>query len=160
MRYYFKEGGFYKQCTDREDDNIAFQMPLYSMLDHRDTDSSRNNHGISWNTKRNHAAWKLYLREISGKIPPYASPARQTHYSNLPPVYTFVDDREPFYRETLAYIENLKKVGIHAHVDVYPTGFHAFYMLLPFRKISHRAIAEFAKQYPYAVEHYRTSQKD
>ena len=140
-------------ARDRGEVNIAFQMPLYPMLDHRDTDSSRDNHGISWNTKRNHAAWKLYLRDIEDKIPAYASPARQTDYSNLPPAYTFVGDREPFYCETLTYIENLKKAGVPAHVDVYPTGFHAFDMLLPFRRISRQAITEFEKQYLYAVEH-------
>lgn len=147
-------------ARDRGEVNIAFQMPLYPMIDHRDTDSSQDNHGISWNTKRNHAAWKLYLRDIEDKIPAYASPARQTDYSNLPPAYTFVGDREPFYCETLAYIENLKKAGVPAHVDVYPTGFHAFDMLLPFRKISRQAIAEFEKQYLYAVEHYHVAQSD
>lgn len=147
-------------ARDRGEVNIAYQMPLYPMLDHRDTDSSRNNHGISWNTKRNHAAWKLYLRDVSGKIPPYASPARQTDYSSLPPTYTFVGDQEPFYCETLTYIENLKKAGVPAYVDVYPTGFHAFDMLLPFRRISRQAITEFEKQYLYAAEHYRAAQKD
>ena len=140
--------------------NIAFQMPLYPMLDHRDTDSSRDNHGISWNTKRNHAAWKLYLRDVEGDIPSYASPARQTDYCGLPPAYTFVGEREPFYCETLTYIENLQKAGISAHVDVYPTGFHAFDMLLPFRKISRQAIEAFEKQYLYAAEHYRVVQNN
>ena len=84
-------------ARDRGEVNIAFQMPLYPMLDNRDTDSSRDNHGLSWNTKRNHAAWRLYLREVEGEIPPYASPARQTDYSYLPPAYTFVGNREPFY---------------------------------------------------------------
>ena len=118
------------------------------------TASSRDNHGISWNTKRNHAAWKLYLSSVTGEIPPYAAPARQTDYANLPPTYTFVGDREPFYCETMAYIENLKKVGVPAQVDVYPSGFHAFDMLLPFRKISKQAIAAFEKQYLYAQKHY------
>ena len=147
-------------ARDRGEVNIAFQMPLYPMLDHRDTDSSRDNHGISWNTKRNHAAWKLYLRDIEDKIPAYASPARQTNYSGLPPAYTFVGDREPFYCETLAYIKNLKKAGVPAHVDVYPTGFHAIDMLLTFCRISLQAITEFEKQYQYAAEHYRAIQSN
>ena len=147
-------------ARDRGEVNIAFQMPLYPMLDHRDTDSSRDNHGISWNTKRNHAAWKLYLRNVDGEIPPYASPVRQMDYSNLPPAYTFVGNKEPFYCETLEYIENLQKASVSAHVDVYPTGFHAFDMLLPFRKISRQAIAAFEKQYLYAAEHYRATQSD
>ena len=72
----------------------------------------------------------------------------------LPPAYTFVGDKEPFYCETLAYVENLSAAGVPAHVDVYPTGFHAFAMLLPFRKISKQAIAAFETQYLYAAEHY------
>lgn len=145
-------------ARDRAEVKIAFQMPLYPMLDHRDTDSSRDNHGISWNTKRNHAAWNLYLREVSGEVPPYASPARQTDYRNLPPAYTFVGDREPFYCETMAYVENLQKAGVEARADVYPTGFHAFDMLLPFRKISRQAIAELERQYLLAAEHCRAEQ--
>ena len=147
-------------ARDRGEVNIAFQMPLYPMLDNRDTDSSRDNHGLSWNTKRNHAAWRLYLREVEGEIPPYASPARQTDYSYLPPAYTFVGNREPFYCETVTYIENLRKAGVPARVDVYPTGFHAFDMLLPFRRISRQAIEAFEKQYAYAAEHDRAAQRE
>lgn len=147
-------------ARDRGEVNIAFQMPLYPMLDHRDTDSSRNNHGISWNTRRNHAAWRLYLREVEGEIPAYASPARQTDYRNLPPAYTFVGDREPFTCETMTYIENLRKAGVPARVDVYSTGFHAFDMLLPFRRISRQAIEAFEKQYAYAAEHDRAAQRE
>ena len=147
-------------ARDRGEVNIAFQMPLYPMLDDRDTDSSRDNHGLSWNTRRNHAAWRLYLREVKGEIPPYASPARQTDYSYLPPAYTFVGNREPFYCETMTYIENLRKAGVPARVDVYPTGFHAFDMLLPFRRISRQAIEAFEKQYVYAAEHERAAQRE
>ena len=32
--------------------SVAFQMPLYPMLDDRDTASSRDNHGRVWNTRR------------------------------------------------------------------------------------------------------------
>ena len=145
-------------ARDRGEICVAFQMPLYPMLDDRDTDSSRNNHGLSWNTRRNHAAWKLYLSGLTGEAPPYAAPARQTDYVGLPPCYTFVGDREAFFCETLAYVENLRRAGIPAQPDVYSTGFHAFDMLLPFRKISKQAIAEFEKQYLYAAEHYSARQ--
>ena len=147
-------------ARDKAEVKIAFQMPLYPMIDDRDTDSSRDNHGVSWNTKRNHAAWKLYLADVAGEPPAYSVPARQTDYRNLPPAYTFVGNREPFYCETLTYIENLKSAGVSAHVDIYPTGFHAFDMLLPFRKISRQAISEFEKQYLYAAEHYIAPQEE
>lgn len=139
---------------------IAFQMPLYPMLDDRDTESSRDNHGISWNTRRNHAAWKQYLRGISGDPSPYAVPARQEDFSDLPPAYTFVGDREAFYCETLKYIEDLNKAGVPAHVDVYKTGFHAFDILLPFRYISKQAAEKFETQFLYAQENYFATQED
>jgi len=132
---------------DNSDIRIAFQMPLYPMIDDRDTDSSRNNHRLPWKTFFNHYAWKKYLAALKGEPSVYAAPARQTNYANLPPCYTFVGDKEPFYCETLAYVENLKKAGVSAHVDVYPTGFHAFDMLTPMRKISKQAISIFEMHY-------------
>lgn len=104
--------------------------------------------------------WKAYLGELWHEdVPPYAAPARQTDYTNLPPAYTYVGVIEPFYCETLDYIDNLQKTGIDAKVDVYANWFHAYDMLLPFKKISKRAIAEFEKQYLYAVDHYFAEQK-
>ncbi|MBQ6802451.1 MAG: alpha/beta hydrolase [Oscillospiraceae bacterium] len=146
-------------ARDKGEVNIAFQMPLYPMLDDRDTESSRDNHAPVWNTKRNRFAWKKYLGELYGKdVLPYASPARQTDYSALPPSYTFVGDIEPFYCEILQYTENLKKAGIEAEVDIYPGCFHAFDMLLPFKKESRKAISEFEKHYLYACEKYFAEQ--
>ena len=76
-------------ARDKKEVNIAFQMPLYPMLDHRDTDSSRKNYRLPWNTFFNHIAWDLYLQDLE-EVTPYASAAEQTDYSGLPPAYTFV----------------------------------------------------------------------
>lgn len=140
-------------ARDKGTVNIAYQMPLYPMLDDRDTDSSRDNHAPVWNTKRNHAAWKLYLKGLS-EISPYAAPARQTDYRDLPPAYTFVGDIEPFYCETLTYIENLRAAGVEAKVDVYPRWFHAYDMFFPFMPMAKLAVFRFEKQYRYAAKHY------
>lgn len=139
---------------DREEVNIAFQMPLYPMLDDRDTDSSRDNHAPNWNTKRNHKAWKRYLRDTYGTefVSCYAAPARRRNFSGLPPCYTFVGDIEPFYDETLAYVRHLQEAGIRAEVDVYPNCFHAFDVLLPKKKESKQAIARFEKKVAFAIE--------
>ena len=146
-------------ARDKSEIRIAYQMPLYPMIDNQDTESSRDNHAPVWNSKRNRSAWKAYLRDVSGQeVPAYAAPARQTDYTNLPPAYTFVGDIEPFYCETLTFIENLQKAGVEASVDVYPGCFHAFDMLLPFLPVSKRAIARFEERYLYATEHYFASQ--
>lgn len=146
-------------ARDRGEVKIAFQMPLYPMIDDRDTESSRNNHRLPWNTYFNHISWKKYLRSVTGEIPVYAAPARQTDYAGLPPAYTFVGKDEPFYCETVQYIECLQNAGVTAAVDVYPSGFHAFDILLPFRKISKQAITAFEKQFLYAKEHYFAPQE-
>ena len=140
-------------ARDQGSVNIAYQMPLYPMLDDRDTESSRDNHAPIWNTKRNHAAWKLYLKGLDD-IPSYAAPARQTNYSGLPPAYTFVGDIEPFYCETMTYINNLRSAGVEADVDVYPNWFHAYDMFLPFKPMVKKAITQFETQFCYAAEHY------
>ena len=146
-------------ARDKGEINIAYQMPLYPMIDNEDTDSSRDNHAPVWNTKRNRKAWKAYLRDVHGEIPPYAAPARQADYTSLPPAYTFVGDIEPFYCETLTFVENLQKAGVEAKVDVYPGCFHAFDMLLPFLKVSKQAAKVFEEEYLYAAEHYFAPQK-
>jgi len=147
-------------ARDKGEINIAYQMPLYPMIDNEDTDSSRDNHAPIWNTKRNRKAWKAYLRDVHGEIPPYAAPARQIDYTNLPPAYTFVGDIEPFYCETLTFVENLQKAGVEAKVDVYPGCFHAFDMLLPFLKVSKQAAKVFETEYLFAAEHYFAPQKN
>ena len=132
-------------ARDRRTIPVALQLPLYPMLDNRDTASSWNNHGLTWNTRRNHAAWKQYLRGLTGSVPPYAAPARQTDYANLPPCYTFVGDREVFFCETQQYVANLQAAGVEARCDVYPSGMHAFDMLTPRRRISRSAAANFVR---------------
>ena len=141
-------------ARDTGDVNIAFQMPLYPMLDDRDTSSSCNNHAPMWNTRTNHFAWRYYLRSLGGAEPGYyAAPARAVDLSGLPPAYTYVGDAEPFLSETLAYVEGLRLAGVDAELDVYPGWFHAYDMLLPFMPVSRRAIARFEERYLYATEH-------
>ena len=131
---------------------VAFQMPLYPMLSNLDTESSRDNHGKVWNTRRNHFGWRLYLRKDARKaVSPYAAPANQTDYRNLPPCYTFVGAGEPFYAETLAYVEQLRKAGVEAEVDVYPTDMHAFDLLRD-DDLSRKAIKRFEAQFEKALE--------
>ena len=139
---------------------IAFQMPLYPMLDNEDTETSRDNHAPVWNTRRNHAAWARYLRGGDGAVPAYAAPARAEDYAGLPPAYTFVSTAEPFYAETLAYVQRLRDAGVEASADVYAGLFHAFDMLAPFLPVSRRAAAAFERQFEYAVRHYFARQDD
>lgn len=141
---------------DRGDVNIAYQMPLYPMLDDRDTSSSADNHAPNWNTRRNHKAWKRYLRGAYGTemVPDYAAPARRKDLSGMPPCYTFVGDIEPFYQETVDYVRRLKEAGVEASLDVYPNWFHAYDLFFPTKKVVREAIERFESHYRYAAAHY------
>jgi len=142
-------------ARDKGEVNVAYQMPLYPMIDNFDTESSKDNHGRIWNTKKNHSAWKLYLREnVNEEVSPYAAAARQKDYSNLPPAYTFVGDKEPFYCETLTFIDNLKNAGVEAAVDVYPTDMHAFDMIEPDSQMGKQAAEKFNEHFEYAMQNY------
>lgn len=146
-------------ARDKGEVNIAYQMPIYPMIDNFDTVSSRDNHGRVWNTRKNHFGWRMYLRKNAKKeVSPYAAAARQKDYSNLPPAYTFVGDGEPFYQETLDYIKNLNYAGVEASVDVYHTDMHAFDMMNQNLDISVQAVNKFNEKFAYAKEHYFAKQ--
>ncbi len=115
-------------ARDRGEVPVSFQIPLYPMLDCEDTDSSRDNHAHVWNTRTNHWGWRWYLRGLYGtkRVPPYASPARAEDLSALPPCYTYVEDGEPFYDETLTYVRRLQEAGVDAHADVFHGNIHSF----------------------------------
>ena len=62
-------------------------------------------------------------------------------------------DGEPFYTESLQYVENLKKAGVEAEADVYHTDLHAFDMLRD-DELSREAKKAFDRHFEYALEHY------
>ncbi|MEM8526157.1 MAG: alpha/beta hydrolase [Bacteroidota bacterium] len=115
----------------------AFQMPIYPMIDHRMiTASSKMQGSTMWDASINARAWGLYLRNIKGDIPAYASPALNEDYSGFPPTISFVGDLEPFYDENVAYIEALKKASVPVKFKVFKGGYHGFEVGSPNAKIS------------------------
>lgn len=143
------------RARDTGEVNIAFQMPLYPMLDDRmQTSSAQNNDAPVWNSKANEAAWKLYLGPLYGTsdVPPYAAPARERDFSGLPPAYTFVGDIEPFHDETLAYIRQLRAAGVPAVLDVYPGCFHGFNVAFPKASVSQQATKKYLSAFAIAAE--------
>lgn len=149
------------KARDEGDVNIAFQMPLYPMIDDRMiTESSQNNDAPVWNTKSNEVAWELYLGEDYGtdNVSKYAAPARETDYTNLPPTLTYVGTVDPFFDETTQYVENLKAAGIEVQFTTFEGCFHGFDLL------SYSTPAKESKEFlidgfMYAVENYTAEQK-
>lgn len=148
-------------ARDKGEVNIAFQMPLYPMLDDRMiTPSSKENDAPIWDSISNEVGWKMYLGELYGTedIPAYAAAARAKDFSNLPPTYTFVGDIEPFHDETKQYIADLQAAGVEAEIDVYEGCFHAFETMCPKKPIAQRAIQKYTEKFQYAAENYFAKQ--
>lgn len=146
---------------DRGEVNIAFQMPLYPMIDDRMTsESSQDNNAPVWNSDSNRWAWKLYLGELYEKeVPAYAAAARAADYKNLPPTVTFVGDLEPFRDETIEYVNNLRKAGVTVDFELYKGCYHGFDLMCSKADVSKRATSFFMISFKYAVEHYFAEQK-
>ena len=81
----------------------------------------------------------MYLHNIEGEVPPYASPALATNYKHLPPTITFVGGMEPFKDETINYVEALRKEGIAVKFEVFEAAFHAFETLVKEAEVSKKA---------------------
>ena len=149
------------RARDGGEVRIAFQMPLYPMLDNFDTETSAHNRGRVWNTRRNHLGWRIYLRGDAKKsVSPYASPARCSDYRGLPPCYTFVGSGEPFRAETEAYVNRLREAGVPAQLDLFDTDMHAFDMLKPDLPESRRAAESFLAHFREARAAFSAPQSE
>lgn len=147
-------------ARDMGEVNIAFQMPLYPMLDDRETPSSRNNDMPVWDTESNRLAWKLYLGEDTENVSQYAAPARATDYSRLPPTLTYVGTLEPFRDETVTYVENLRKAGVDVLFEIFDECYHGFDIVAPGSEPGKKAREFLLSGFSFATEHYSASQPE
>lgn len=121
---------------------IAFQMPIYPMIDDKQQNRSSQFMSPVWDAKANELAWGFYLKDIlkdGGQVPTNAAPARNRDYTDFPPTISLVGDLEPFYDETVAYVEQLKKFKIPVEFKVFKGCFHGFDLLAK-SKISTEAL--------------------
>jgi acetyl esterase/lipase len=148
-------------ARDKGEVALAFQMPLYPMLDDRTTTkSAKATSAPVWNATSNGNAWRLYLGDLFGTsdVPYYAAPARADDYSNLPPAATFVGELDLFKQETIRYVENLRKAGVSVDFEIYEGCYHAFEQICPKAEISKKAVAFIVNSYKYAVKNYFAEQ--
>ena len=138
-------GGMTAAVTHRVVDagiiDVAFQMPIYPMLDHRQQTASAQFDGTAvWDRRSNALAWNNYLGHLNGNVPEYASPALRTDLTGLPPTISWVGDVEPFHDETVAYIDALDAAGVPTKFKIFAGGFHAFELASPKANVSKEAI--------------------
>jgi acetyl esterase/lipase len=91
----------------------------------RDLDSVKH---FLWNNRSNLIGWTAYLNTSPGadSLPAYASPARRSDLSGLPPTWIGSGDIELFFDENVAYAEALRIAGVECVLDAVPGAPHAF----------------------------------
>jgi acetyl esterase/lipase len=130
-------------ARDRGEVAIAFQMPLYPMLDDRcATESARASGTPVWDAVTNRNAWRIYLGELAGtdRVPPYAAPARATDLAGLPPAFTYVGDIELFRDEVVDYVGRLRAAGVPVTFELLRGCYHGFDVVAPRAPVSRRAL--------------------
>jgi len=140
---------------------IAFQMPLYPMLDDRTgTDTHFDNDAPVWNSRSNRSAWALYLGALHGQsnIPPTAVPACLNDFSGLPPAFTYIGSIEPFRDETVSYMENLRAAGVPVEYKVHEGCYHAFDIMCPRSEPAREATSALLDFFRQACERYYAHQ--
>lgn len=127
------------KATDTGDVKIAFQMPLYPMIDDRQNSASIvGNDAPVWDEEANRLAWSRYLDGVTD-VTPYAAAARCTDYTKLPPTITCVGSLDPLLDETKLYVENLRRADIPVEFEIFDGAFHGFDVMVPDAPISKRA---------------------
>ena len=126
---------------------ISFQLLIYPMLDHRNTNPSTQaiTDDRVWNRDANRAGWDAYLGPSSrgsGDVSPYASPAVADDLSGLPPAYINVGQFDMFLDEDVAYAQALMRAGVAAELHVYPGAFHGSNIFVADSPISQRWAAD------------------
>lgn len=149
------------RARDEGEVSLAYQMPLYPMLDDRmTTESGTANNAPVWTSRSNLNAWKLYLGELYGgnDVPCYAAPARLKDYSGLPPAFTFAGSLEPFRDETIRYMKALRAAGVPAEYRIFDGCYHGFDIMCPRSAPAREATALLLEHFSYAAENYSAPQ--
>lgn len=149
------------KVKDTQDINIAFQMPIYPMIDDQQmTESARDMTAPVWNTRTNQFAWHAYLSDIKARgldTPIYAAPSRNKDHSGIPPTITFVGDLEPFKDETINYVNALKQQNIHVSFKLFKGCYHAFDLIASKSSIAQQALKFTYQHYAHYYDRYITT---
>jgi len=131
------------KARDTKDVEVAFQVPVCPMIDHRQITKSAQTmqRAPVFNSNDNKIAWGYYLEGIEGEVPAYASPSLNKDYSGFPPSISIVGESEPFCDETIAYFDALKAAGVPTRLGVYKGAYHGFQEAVPEAAVSKEASA-------------------
>lgn len=120
-------------ARERGEYPLAFQHLIYPMLDDRTCVAEPNPYSgeFIWHAENNFFGWFALLgREPGGSgVSPFASPARASDLSGLPPTFISTAALDLFVDENIEYARRLIRSGVPTELHVWPGAFHGFDML-------------------------------
>jgi acetyl esterase/lipase len=133
-------------ARDRGEVSVAFQAPIYPMIDDRNSSPSgqANANSRIWSHRYNANGWRAYVGENAGGegVSPYAAATRATDLSGLPPTYIAVGTLDVFMDEDIEYARRLIEAGVPTELHVYPGLFHGSDIFVPTASSSQRFISD------------------
>ncbi|MFS8096005.1 alpha/beta hydrolase [Lentzea alba] len=120
-------------ARDRNGPEIAAQVLICPMLDHRNnTTSSKQYSGEPgvWTREMNEFAWRSVLGDLTD-VPGHVSPALADDLSGLPPTYIDTGTAEVFRDEDVDYATRIWAAGGNAELHTWAGGFHGFDAIFP-----------------------------
>jgi acetyl esterase/lipase len=134
-------------ARDKGGPALAFQMPLYPMIDDRLVAPASHEYIDMrvWNPTANRYAWRAYIGDLAGtpKATAYMAAARAEDLSGLSPAYSCVGNLDPFRDDTIDYMKRLVQAGVPAELHLYPGAYHAFEVIASDTAYGHKVTDEY-----------------
>ena len=144
-------------ARDRGGPALIGQFLMCPMLDDRnETVSSHQYVGTGvWDRGSNDPGWTVLLGDRRGTadVSIYASPARATDLSGLPPAFIDVGSAEVFRAEDVAYATQIWADGGVAELHVWPGGFHGFQLMGEDATVARQAVEAHRDRFDRLLRH-------
>ena len=125
-------------ARDRGAPHFSFMVPIYPMIDDRNTSESSRmvvDVGI-WDREGSLEAWSWYLG--GKKADHYAAPACAEDLAGLPPAFIDVGELDMFRDEDLDFAKRLSEAQVPVEFHLWPGAYHASDIFAPDSALSKR----------------------
>jgi acetyl esterase/lipase len=126
---------------------LKAQLLIYPVIDNQTSSPSIQQyfHAEPWDGERTQKMWREYLRNTSGEVSAYASPARARDLSDIPPTYIMTAECDPLRDEALIFAQRLLHDGVTVELHHFSRTYHGFDVVAPGSRLSELALNEQVK---------------